>query len=95
MQKLSMEKDSHLYVAKITNISKDSDITDYIDSCNITLPKANEISSMEANFILDEKLVDTGNEVKNYIYLLYYKKINQRKPLFLGLLYQIACHSYL
>ena len=64
MQKLSMEIDSHLYVAKITNISKNSDITDYIDSCNITLPKASEISSMEANFILDEKLVDTGNEVK-------------------------------
>lgn len=64
MQKLSMEIDSHLYVAKITNISKNSDITEYIDSCNITLPKANEISSMEANFILDEKLVDTGNEVK-------------------------------
>lgn len=64
MQKLSMEIDSHLYVAKITNISKNKDITEYIDSCNITLPKANEISSMEANFILDEKLVDTGNEVK-------------------------------
>lgn len=64
MQKLSMEIDSHLYVAKITNMSKNSDITEYIDSCNITLPKANEISSMEANFILDEKLVDTGNEVK-------------------------------
>lgn len=64
MQKLSMEIDSHLYVAKITNISKNNDITEYIDSCNITLPKANEISSMEANFILDEKLVDNGNEVK-------------------------------
>ena len=64
MQKLSMEIDSHLYVAKIINISKNNDITEYIDSCNITLPKANEISSMEANFILDEKLVDTGNEVK-------------------------------
>ena len=64
MQKLSMEIDSYLYVARITNISKNKDITDYIDSCNITLPKANEISSMEANFILDEKLVDTGNEVK-------------------------------
>lgn len=64
MQKLSMEIDSHLYVVKITNISKNSDITEYIDSCNITLPKANEISSMEANFTLDEKLVDTGNEVK-------------------------------
>ena len=64
MQKLSMEIDSHLYVAKITNISKNNDITEYIDSCNITLHKANEISSMEANFILDEKLVDTGNEVK-------------------------------
>lgn len=64
MQKLSMEIDSHLYVAKITNISKGNDITEYIDSCNITLPKANEISSMEANFILDEKLVDNGNEVK-------------------------------
>jgi len=59
-----MEIDSHLYVAKITNISKNNDITEYIDSCNITLPKANEISSMEANFILDEKLVDNGNEVK-------------------------------
>ncbi len=64
MQKLSMEIDSHLYVAKITNISKNNDITEYIDSCNITLPKANEISSMEANFVLDEKLVDNGNEVK-------------------------------
>ena len=64
MQKLSMEIDSHLYVAKITNISKNNDITEYIDSCNITLPKANEISSMEVNFVLDEKLVDTGNEVK-------------------------------
>lgn len=64
MQKLSMEIDSHIYVAKITNISKGNDITEYIDSCNITLPKANEISSMEANFILDEKLVDNGNEVK-------------------------------
>lgn len=53
MQKLSMEIDSHLYVAKITNLSKDSDITDYIDSCDITLPKTSEISSMEANFILN------------------------------------------
>lgn len=64
MQKLSMEIDSHLYVAKITNISKDSDITDYIDNCDITLPKTSEISSMDASFILDEKIVDTGNEVK-------------------------------
>ena len=64
MQKLSMEIDSHLYVAKITNISKDSDITDYIDNCDITLPKTSEISSMYASFVLDEKLVDTGNEVK-------------------------------
>ena len=31
MQKLSMEIDSHLYVAKITNISKNKDITEYID----------------------------------------------------------------
>lgn len=68
MQKLSMEIDSHLYVAKITNISKNKDITDYIDSCNITLPKANEISSMETNFILDERLLDTENEVKIEIF---------------------------
>ena len=59
MQKLSMEIDSHLYVAKITNISKNKDITEYIYSCNITLPKANEISYMESNFIIDEKLVYT------------------------------------
>ena len=64
MQKLSMEIDSHLYVAKITNISKDSDITDYIDNCDITLPKTSEISSMEASFVIEEKLIDTGNEVK-------------------------------
>ena len=64
MQKLSMEIDSHLYIARITNISKNQDITDYIDDCNITLPKTSEISSMEASFILDERLVDTGNEVK-------------------------------
>lgn len=64
MQKLSIEIDSHLYIARITNISKNQDITDYIDDCNITLPKTSEISSMEASFILDEKLVDTGNEVK-------------------------------
>ncbi len=64
MQKLSMEMDSHLYVARITNISKNQDITDYIDDCNITLPKTSEISSMEASFILDERLVDTGNEIR-------------------------------
>lgn len=64
MQKLSMEIYSHLYIARITNISKNQDITDYIDDCNITLPKTSEISSMEASFILDERLVDTGNEVK-------------------------------
>ena len=29
MQKLSMEIDSHLYVAKIINISKNNDITEY------------------------------------------------------------------
>lgn len=64
MQKLSMEIDSHLYVARITNISKNEDITDYIDSCNITLPKTSEISSMDASFTLEEKLIDTGNEIK-------------------------------
>ena len=34
-----MEIDSHLYIARIINISKNEDITDYIDSCDITLPK--------------------------------------------------------
>ena len=55
---------NHLYVAKIINISKNKDITDYIDDCNITLPKTSEISSMEASFVIEEKLIDTGNEVK-------------------------------
>jgi hypothetical protein len=64
MQKLSMETDSHLYMAKIINISKNIDITDYVDSCNITLPKTSEISSMEASFILEENLINTGNEIK-------------------------------
>lgn len=64
MSRLSIRQDSHLYIAKIFNISKNIDITDYIDNCNITLPRTSEISSMEASFILDEKLVDSGNEVK-------------------------------
>jgi len=56
--------DSHLYTAKITNISKNNDITEYIDSCNIILPKANEISSMIGKFDLDKKLIDIGNEIR-------------------------------
>jgi len=64
MQKLSMGIDSHLYTAKITNISKNNDITEYIDSCNIILPKANEISSMIGKFDLDKKLIDIGNEIR-------------------------------
>ena len=55
---------NHLYIAKIENLSKNKDITDYIDDCNITLPKTSEISSMEASFVIEEKLIDTGNEVK-------------------------------
>ncbi|PGH20631.1 hypothetical protein RN96_10680 [Fusobacterium polymorphum] len=55
---------NHLYIAKIVNLSKNKDITDYIDDCNITLPKTSEISSMEASFVIEEKLIDTGNEVK-------------------------------
>ena len=55
---------NHLYIAKIENLSKNKDITDYIDDCNITLPKTSEISSMEASFVIEERLIDTGNEVK-------------------------------
>ena len=55
---------NHLYIAKIENLSKNKDITDYIDDCNITLPKTSEISSMEASFVIEEKLIDTGNEIK-------------------------------
>lgn len=52
------------YKARITNISKDMDITDNIVECSISLPKSKYISSMECKFNLDEKLVDVGNEVR-------------------------------
>lgn len=55
---------NHLYTAKITNLSKNKDITDYIDDCNITLPKTSEISTMVASFILEENLINIGNEIK-------------------------------
>lgn len=52
------------YTAKIFNISQNKDITDYIDDCNISLPKTNTISSIEARFSLDEKVIENKNEIK-------------------------------
>lgn len=51
------------YTAKVTNISKDTDITKYISECNISLPKTKNISSIECRFQTDEKVIDNGNEV--------------------------------
>lgn len=64
MDKLSITQNTNKYTAKILNISKNLDISNFISECNISLPKTNEISSMSANFTLDEKLIDTGNEIR-------------------------------
>lgn len=64
MDKLSITQNTNKYTAKIINISKNIDLSNFISECNISLPKTNEISSMSANFTLDEKLIDTGNEIR-------------------------------
>lgn len=75
------------YSAKIFNISKNEDISDMIGECNIALPNSSLISSLEAKFNTETKLIDEENEisiqvldeVKNIIYSLQGKaKINKR-----------------
>ncbi len=52
------------YTAKVTNVSKGEDVTDWVSECNISLPNTSLISSMEAKFQLNDKKIDKGNEVK-------------------------------
>lgn len=54
----------NIYFAKILNISQNIDISDFVDSIDIVMPNTNEISSMVAKFTLEQKLIDTGNEIK-------------------------------
>lgn len=81
------------YSAKIFNISKNEDISDMIGECNIALPNSSLISSLEAKFNTETKLIDEENEisiqvldeVKNIIYSLQGKaKINKRTKSYIG-----------
>ncbi|MCI7224338.1 MAG: hypothetical protein MR477_08670, partial [Fusobacterium sp.] len=81
------------YSAKIFNISKNEDISDMIGECNIALPNSSLISSLEAKFNTETKLIDEENEisiqvldeVKNIIYSLQGKaKINKRTKSYTG-----------
>lgn len=49
---------------RLINISQNLDISDFVDSIDIVMPNTNEISSMVAKFTLEQKLIDTGNEIK-------------------------------
>lgn len=81
------------YSAKIFNISKNEDISDMVGECNIALPTSSLISSLEAKFNTETKLIDEENEisiqvldeVKNIIYSLQGKaKINKRTKSYTG-----------
>lgn len=52
------------YKAKIYNATQKKDITDFVNECDISFPNASLISSMEAKFVLDEKLINIYDEVK-------------------------------
>ena len=49
---------------RLINVSQNKDISDFVDSIDIVMPNTNEISSMVAKFTLEQKLIDTGNEIK-------------------------------
>lgn len=61
---LSTIQNSHKYKARITNLSQGLEITEHIDALNISMPRAREISSMVATFKLENKLIESGNEIK-------------------------------
>lgn len=52
------------YTGRVRNLSQNKDITDWVSECNIALPNTQIISSMEARFTLEEKLINEGNEVE-------------------------------
>ncbi|KYM48150.1 hypothetical protein A2U04_05335 [Fusobacterium necrophorum subsp. funduliforme] len=52
------------YIGRVRNLSQNKDITDWVSECNIALPNTQIISSMEARFTLEEKLINEGNEVE-------------------------------
>ncbi len=61
---LSTTQNTNKYTARIFNITQNKDISDYVSEINIDMPKAREISSMIAKFVLDEKLITSGNKIK-------------------------------
>lgn len=61
---LSTRQDTRKYTAKIFNKSTNTDITEYVDSVDISMPKSTEISSLVAKFSSLEPLALKGNEIE-------------------------------
>lgn len=49
---------------RLINITQNRDVSDFVDSIDIVMPSTTEISSMVAKFTLEEKLINTGDELK-------------------------------
>lgn len=49
---------------KVMDVTQNRDVSDFVDSIDIVMPNTNEISSMIAKFTLEEKLINTGDELK-------------------------------
>lgn len=60
---LSTLTHSRRFSARVTNVSTNTDLSDYIDSIDISMPHLSEISTMTAKFQTDEALAVKGNEI--------------------------------
>lgn len=60
---LSTLTHSRRFSARVTNVSTNTDLSDYIDSIDISMPRLSEISTMTAKFQTDEVMVAKGNEI--------------------------------
>ena len=61
---LSLRQDTRRYTASITNISKNTDLSDCVEEIVIKTPTIDSISSFVVEFKLQEKMIDSGNEVR-------------------------------
>lgn len=61
---LSLRQDTRRYTASITNISKNTDLSDCVEEIIIKTPMIDSISSFVVEFKLQEKMIDSGNEVR-------------------------------
>ncbi len=60
---LSTLTHSRRFSARVTNVSTNTDLSDYIDSIDISMPRLSEISTMTTKFQTDEVMVAKGNEI--------------------------------